>query len=49
MGLRNKIDSDGTIIRNKARLVAKGYSQQEEIDYNKTIAPVARLKAIRII
>ncbi|KAL8119211.1 hypothetical protein AgCh_016649 [Apium graveolens] len=45
---RNKIDSDGIIIRNKARLVAKGYSQQEGIDYDETFAPIARLEAIRI-
>nr|GEW10414.1 retrovirus-related Pol polyprotein from transposon TNT 1-94 [Tanacetum cinerariifolium] len=35
-------------IKNKARLVAQGYNQQEGIDYDETIAPVARLKAIRI-
>ncbi|KAL8134777.1 hypothetical protein AgCh_009696 [Apium graveolens] len=34
--------------RNKARLVTKGYSQHEEIDYDETFAPVARLEAIRI-
>ena len=45
---RNKTDSDGVITRNKARLVAKGYSQQEEIDYDETFAPVTRLEAIRI-
>ena len=45
---KNKIDSDGIITRNKERLVAKGYSQQEEIDYDETFAPVARLEAIRI-
>nr|GEW54262.1 retrovirus-related Pol polyprotein from transposon TNT 1-94 [Tanacetum cinerariifolium] len=33
----------------KARLVAQGYNQQEGIDYDETFAPVARLKAIRII
>jgi hypothetical protein len=45
---RNKLDEDGTVIRNKARLVAKGYSQSEGIDYDETFAPVARLEAIRI-
>ena len=46
---KNKLDENGTIIRNKARLVAKGYSQEEEIDYNETYALVARLEAIRIL
>ncbi|KAI3771084.1 hypothetical protein L6452_02238 [Arctium lappa] len=31
-----------------ARLVAQGYRQEEGIDYDETIAPVARLEAIRI-
>ncbi|KAI3718887.1 hypothetical protein L6452_19772 [Arctium lappa] len=43
-----KKDEDGTVIRNKARLVAKGYRQEEEIDYDETYAPVARLEAIRM-
>ena len=46
---RNKLDENGTIVRNKARLVAKGYSQEEGIDYDETYAPVARLEAIRIL
>ncbi|KAI3751870.1 hypothetical protein L2E82_22961 [Cichorium intybus] len=45
---RNKTDDQGIVCRNKARLVVKGYSQQEEIDYDETYAPVARLEAIRI-
>ncbi|KAI3735800.1 hypothetical protein L6452_15315 [Arctium lappa] len=43
-----KKDEAGTVIRNKARLVAKGYRQEEELDYNETYAPVARLEAIRM-
>ncbi|KAI3685467.1 hypothetical protein L6452_34711 [Arctium lappa] len=45
---RNKMDEEGTVIRNKARLVAQGYRQEEGIDYDETFAPVARLEAIRI-
>ena len=37
------------IARNKARLVVKGYNQEEGIDYDETYAPVARLKAIRML
>ena len=40
---RNKLDEEVTVIRNKARLVAKRFSQAEEIDYDETFAPVARL------
>jgi len=46
---RNKLDDKGKVTRNKARLVAKGYSQEEGIDYNKTYAPMAKLKAIRLL
>ncbi|GKC37254.1 retrovirus-related pol polyprotein from transposon TNT 1-94 [Tanacetum coccineum] len=34
--------------KNKERLVAQGYNQLEEIDYEQTFAPVARMGAIRI-
>nr|GEW91520.1 retrovirus-related Pol polyprotein from transposon TNT 1-94 [Tanacetum cinerariifolium] len=33
---------------NKARLVACGYRQEEEIDFEESFSPVARLEAIRI-
>nr|GEU80325.1 reverse transcriptase domain-containing protein [Tanacetum cinerariifolium] len=45
---RNKRDETRIVIKNKARLVAQGFNQQEDIDYDETFAPVARLKAIRI-
>jgi hypothetical protein len=46
---KNKQGGDGEVVRNKARLVAQGYSQVEGLDFLETFAPVARLKAIRIL
>ncbi|GJY31682.1 retrovirus-related pol polyprotein from transposon TNT 1-94 [Tanacetum coccineum] len=43
-----KLDELGGILKNKARLVARGYRQEEEIDFEKSFAPVARLDAIQI-
>nr|GEX92742.1 hypothetical protein [Tanacetum cinerariifolium] len=45
---KNKKDECSLVIRNKARLLAVGYSQQEDIDYDETFAPVARIEAIRL-
>ena len=45
----NKQDDQGIIVRNKARLVTKGFSQVEGLDFGETLAPVARLEAIRIL
>ena len=45
---KNKLDEHGTIIRNKARLVVQGYTQEENIDFDETFAPVARIEAIWI-
>ena len=47
--VRNKQDDQGIIVRNKARLVTKGFSQIEGLDFGETLAPVARLEAIRIL
>ncbi|WRX11175.1 Integrase [Theobroma cacao] len=46
---RNKVDKQGNVVRNKAWLVAQGYNQEERIDYDETFAPVARIKAIRLL
>nr|GFB31755.1 retrovirus-related Pol polyprotein from transposon TNT 1-94 [Tanacetum cinerariifolium] len=45
---KNKKDKIILVIQNKARLVAVGYSQQEDIDYDETFAPVTRIEAIRL-
>ncbi|GJY70435.1 putative ribonuclease H-like domain-containing protein [Tanacetum coccineum] len=45
---RNKKDKRGVVIRNKARLVAQGLTQEEGIDYDEVIAPVAKIEAIRL-
>jgi len=42
---RNKLDESGMITRNKVGLVAKGYNKKEDIDYDETFAPIARLQA----
>lgn len=36
-------------MRNKAKLVTQEYSQIEEIDFEETFAPIARLESIRIL
>nr|GEV10349.1 retrovirus-related Pol polyprotein from transposon TNT 1-94 [Tanacetum cinerariifolium] len=43
-----KKDEYGGVLKNKARLVAKGFPQEEEIDFEESFAPVARIEAIRI-
>ncbi|GKC78249.1 retrovirus-related pol polyprotein from transposon TNT 1-94, partial [Tanacetum coccineum] len=42
------MDENYVVIKNKARLVAQRFRQEERIDYDETIAPIARLEAIII-
>ncbi|GKB25591.1 putative ribonuclease H-like domain-containing protein [Tanacetum coccineum] len=46
---RNKRDERSIVVKNKARLIAQGHRQEEGIDYDEVFAPVARIKAIRLI
>ncbi|GKB39987.1 retrovirus-related pol polyprotein from transposon TNT 1-94 [Tanacetum coccineum] len=43
-----KLDELGRILKNKARLVARGYRQEDGINFEESVAPVARHDAIRI-
>ncbi|GJZ75613.1 retrovirus-related pol polyprotein from transposon TNT 1-94 [Tanacetum coccineum] len=43
-----KTDEFGGVLKNKARLVTQGFRQKEEIDFEESFAPVARIEAIRI-
>nr|GEY94615.1 retrovirus-related Pol polyprotein from transposon TNT 1-94 [Tanacetum cinerariifolium] len=45
---KKKKDEKGIVIRIKARLVAQGYIQEEGIDYDEVVSPVARIEAIRL-
>ena len=46
---RNKENEEGKVVTNKSRIVAQGYLQEEDIDFEEFFAPVARLKAIKIL
>ncbi|GKE55618.1 retrovirus-related pol polyprotein from transposon TNT 1-94, partial [Tanacetum coccineum] len=41
-----KLDELGGILKNKARLVARGYRPKEEIDFEESFAPIARLETV---
>ena len=44
-----KTHSDGSIERYKAHLVAKGFTQEYEIDYEETFAPIAHISSVRAL
>nr|GEX42073.1 retrovirus-related Pol polyprotein from transposon TNT 1-94 [Tanacetum cinerariifolium] len=43
-----KLDKVGGILKKKARLVARTYRQEDDVDFEESLAPVARLEAKRI-
>ncbi|GJW96047.1 integrase, catalytic region, zinc finger, CCHC-type containing protein [Tanacetum coccineum] len=43
-----KKDECGGVLKYKARLVTKGYRQEEGINFKESVAPIARIEAIRI-
>ncbi|GKB98907.1 retrovirus-related pol polyprotein from transposon TNT 1-94 [Tanacetum coccineum] len=45
---RNKRDKRSIVVKNKARLIAQGHRQEEGIDYDEVLQPVARIEAIRL-
>ncbi|GJX77139.1 retrovirus-related pol polyprotein from transposon TNT 1-94 [Tanacetum coccineum] len=46
--LQVKTDEFDWVLKNKARLVAQGFKQEEEIDFEESFTPVARIEAIHI-
>ena len=44
-----KTHFDGSIKCYKAHLVAKGFTQEYEIDYEETFAPVARISSVHAL
>ena len=46
---KRKLNSANEILRYKARLVAKGFSQVPGVDFDETLAAVARLSGLRLL
>nr|GEZ05500.1 integrase, catalytic region, zinc finger, CCHC-type, peptidase aspartic, catalytic [Tanacetum cinerariifolium] len=45
---RKQLQTDAMVLKNKARLVAQGFLQEKGIDFEESLAPIARIEAIRI-
>ena len=46
---KNKLNTEGKIIRNKAKLVAKSYTQEFGITFEESFALVARLEVVNLL
>ena len=44
-----KYNADSSVNCSKARLVAKGYAQTHGVDYEETLAPVAKMMTVRTV
>jgi hypothetical protein len=44
-----KRDEVGAIVKHKARLVTRGFVQREDIDFDDTFTPMARLESVRLL
>jgi hypothetical protein len=44
-----KRDEADAIVKHKARLVTRGFMQQEDIDFDDTFAPLARMESVRLL
>ena len=46
---KTKLAADGTATKHKDRLVEKWYSKVHGLEYNETLAPIARMDSIRLV
>ena len=46
---KTKQDVDGNVQKHKERMVARGFTQQPDIVFNKTFAPVACMDIVRTV
>ena len=46
---KTKYNVDGSVNQYKVRLVAKGYVETHDINYDETLAPVAKMKTICVV